>query len=135
MPGGGIEVDPLVGLDDKNKPLRSRLLAVPALKKKYLEHVRTLANDWLDWKKLQPVVRKTEALIGKEVEADTRKLSSYVAFQRALGEDTAEPMPPERPEGGGFGPPRRSAPSLKAFAEKRRTYLLNHPEIKKLDSP
>ncbi len=38
-PPSGIELDPLVGLDDTRKPLRSRLLAVPALKARYLAHV------------------------------------------------------------------------------------------------
>ena len=50
----GIELDPLVGLNDARKPLRSRLLAVPALKARYLDHVRTIAEDWLDWNKLKP---------------------------------------------------------------------------------
>src|SRR5207249_12155300 len=40
----GVELDPLVGLDDARKPLRSKLLAVPALRAKYLEYVRTIAE-------------------------------------------------------------------------------------------
>jgi hypothetical protein len=57
-PPSGIELDPLVGLDDARKPLRSRLLAVPALKARYLDHVRTIAVDWLDWNKLKVVVEQ-----------------------------------------------------------------------------
>ena len=38
--GRGVELDPLVGLDDARKPLRSKLLAVPALKAKYLANVQ-----------------------------------------------------------------------------------------------
>src|SRR5262249_41030456 len=46
-PGGGMrpsayELDPLIGLKDTNKPLRSRLLAVPSLKAKYLANMRTI---------------------------------------------------------------------------------------------
>jgi spore coat protein CotH len=48
----GYDLDPLIGLDDLRKPLRSRLLAVPRLKARYLAHVRTIAEDKLDWKKL-----------------------------------------------------------------------------------
>ena len=61
--GGGVELDPLVGLNDAAKPLRSRLLAVPSLKQKYLEHVRTIAQESLDWKNLEPVVAQYEKQI------------------------------------------------------------------------
>ena len=82
----GIELDPLVGLNDAGKPLRSRLLAVPALRARYLDHVRTIAQEWLDWNKLKPVVDQYRSLIEKEVEADTRKLTSFAAFQKAVGD-------------------------------------------------
>lgn len=120
--GGGVELDPLVGLNDSSKPLRSKLLAVPSLKRHYLEHVRTIANDWLDWEKLGPVVEQHAALIAPYVEADTRKLSSYAAFQASV---SAEPTPPAEGRG------RRM--SLKEFADQRRVFLLNHPEIKRLE--
>ena len=58
------------------------MLAVPALKAKYLANVRTIAEQSLDWKKLGPVVADLRKLIEKEVEADTRKLDSFEAFQR-----------------------------------------------------
>ena len=83
---GNVDLDPLIGLDDTRKPLRSRLLAVPALRARYLEHVRTIAQDWLDWQKLKPIVEQYRALIEKELEADTRKLSSITAFQKSVGE-------------------------------------------------
>ena len=113
--GGGISVDPLAGLDDAKKPLRSRLLSVPALKTRYLEHVRAIATDWLDWKKLGPIVAAHRALIEKAVEADTRKLSSFDAFKKATAD-----------EAGGL------QSGLRSFADRRRSYLLEHAEIKKL---
>ncbi|MCE9530915.1 MAG: CotH kinase family protein [Planctomycetes bacterium] len=88
-PGGagprpsGFELDPLIGLSDARKPLRSRLLSVPSLKAKYLEHVKTIAETSLDWKKLGPVVAQYRKLIEKEIETDTRKLTSFAAFQKA----------------------------------------------------
>ena len=116
--GGGVELDPLVGLNDKSKPLRSRLLAVPRLKQKYLEHVRTIAEESLDWNTLGPIVAQYEKLIAREIEADTRKLSSYKEFlQTVSGEAT---------EGG------RPHMSLKQFADQRRDYLLKHSSIKRL---
>ncbi len=120
--GGGVDLDPLVGLDDDRKPLRSRLLAVPSLKRRYLEYVRAIAQDDLDWSKLGPVVAAYRSLIESEVKADTRKLTSFDAFQRT----TADSTPPEA------APRGRNAMSIREFAEKRRTFLLNDPTIKNL---
>jgi hypothetical protein len=120
--GGGVTLDPLVALNDARKPLRSKLLAVPALRERYLAHVRTLAEESLDWKKLGPVVAQYRTLIEKEVEADTRKLATFEAFKRATAEAPAADGPPQ-----GRGP----GLSLRAFAEQRRKYLLEHPEVKK----
>jgi hypothetical protein len=120
--GAGLELDPLVGLTDARKPLRSKLLAVPELKKRYLEHVRTIAEQSLDWKNLGPVVAQYRSLIEKEVEADTRKLESFAAFKHATANEVAASQEPGR----------RPEMSLRNFADKRRAYLLSHPEIKQL---
>jgi len=117
----GVELDPLAGSTDANKPLLQRLLAVPALKARYLAHVRTLAEEWLDWKKLGPLAEQYQALIADEVKADTRKLSSFEAFQKGVSEDVDQE---------GFRGPERTL-SLKNFAGQRRAFLLNHPDIKK----
>ena len=115
-PGGGrgrgmfgranAELDPLIGLDDTAKPLRSKLLAVPALRQRYLGYVREIAQKWLDWNTLGPRVAKYQALIAEDVKTDTRKLYSTEAFK-------------EETEG--------AARSLKAFVDKRRAFLLKTP--------
>jgi spore coat protein CotH len=120
--GGGIDLDPLVGLTDTRKPLRSKVLAVPSLKAKYLAMVRKIADEDLNWKNLGPVVASYRKLIEKEVEADTRKLDSFDAFQRATA-DTATT--------GGRG---REMP-LRAFADGRRKYLLDYKEPKSAAGP
>lgn len=102
--GSGTELDPLVGLDDPSKPLRSRLLAVPALRQRYLSYVRDIAGTWLDWRRLEPMVAAWQALIDDEVKQDTRKLYSYEAFRNGL----------QGEEG-----------TLRAFIERRREFLLN----------
>lgn len=113
--GGGVELDPLIGLDDPTKPLRSRLLAVPALRARYLQHVRAIAEQ-LDWKTLGPFVEANRRLIEPELKIDTRSSSSFAAFQRAVaGQATTTPA-----EGG-----RRPAINLRSFVEQRRNYLLN----------
>jgi len=98
-PGGGPELDPLTGLDDPTKPLRSKLLAVPSLRAKYLSYVRQIASRWLDWKTLGPLVQKYQALIADDVRADTRKLNTFEAFGSGVG-------------------------TLRTFTERRRGYLL-----------
>jgi hypothetical protein len=111
-----VDLDPLVGMDDAKKPLRSRMLAVPALRERYLDHVRTIAEQSLDWNKLGPIVAEYRALIEKEIDADTRKLSTFAAFQA-----TTSDTPPVSEERNG----RPMAMNLRAFAEKRSDYLLS----------
>jgi hypothetical protein len=112
----GVELDPLVGANDSSKPLLSKLLAVPALKQRYLGCVRQIAEHWLDWNNLGPLVRAYQALIADDVKADTRKRDSFEAFTNGLAGETVI-------EGGG-GPSRSL--SLKGFAEQRRAYLLKY---------
>jgi hypothetical protein len=111
--GNPFALDPLIGLDDASKPLRSKLLAVPSLRKRYLQHVRTIAEKSLDWKNLGPVVEKYASLVADDVEADTRKLSSLAAFEASVA--TSE-------TGSGLADRRRS--SLFTFAHERRKFLL-----------
>lgn len=136
-PPRGVDLDPLIGLDDPRKPLRSKLLAVPALRDRYLQHVRTIADESLDWKNLGPIVARYRALIESEVEADTRKLGTFAAFQKATADTVVAESkasgatePPRR----GFGPPHNDL-SLRAFADQRREYLLSLPEVKSAGEP
>jgi hypothetical protein len=115
----GYRVDPLVGLYDTSKPLRSKLLAVPKYRAKYLSHVHEIADKWLDWKTLGPIVAERAKLIEKEVEADTRKLSPFAEFRAATGLATEAS---DRGPGG-------SRHSLETFARERRAYLLDHSAI------
>ena len=117
----GVKLDPLVAANDANKPLISKLLAVPSLRARYLSYVRDIAEKWLDWNKLGPIAQQYHALIAAEVKADTRKLDSFEDFEKSLASDT---------QSGGFGGPGGGAISLKNFAEQRRAYLLNYSEAK-----
>src|SRR5690606_26165562 len=95
-----------------------RLLAVPSLRERYLEKVRTIATEDLDWKNIGPVVTSWRELIGPSVAEETRGLASFEQFQRATADEPAA----EGGEGGGFG---RGAIPLRAFADQRRAYLLS----------
>jgi hypothetical protein len=133
--GGGASTDPFVAANDSSKPLIYRLLAVPAYREKYLRNIRTLATDWCDWSRIEPIVRQYEKLVDSEVRADTRKLYSYAAFKSGI-DGTSIPGEGVASFGGGRGgfggPGGGSETSIKSFVEQRRNYLLNHAEIKKL---
>ncbi len=106
--------DPLVGLDDPNKALRHRLLAVPALRVRYLRHVGDIAEKWLNWNRLGPLVERYQKLIADDVARDTRKHERTDAFTTGI-------------HGVAGSPP--AAGTLKGFAELRRAALLAHPDV------
>ncbi|HAB16976.1 MAG TPA: CotH kinase family protein [Verrucomicrobiota bacterium] len=110
----GVKLDPLVGANDASKPLISKLLAVPALRERYLGYVREIAEKWLDWNHLGPIAQQYHSLIAEDVKADTRKLDSTEAFARGLTEDA---------------PGGRGTIGLKSFADQRRAYLLSLPQV------
>lgn len=111
------EVDPFAKIDDENKALRNKLLAVPKLRRKYLEYVRDIARDALDWKVMGPKIDAFRKLIAADIARDTRKLYSTEDFDaKVFGEGDGEP----------------SASTIKGFIQKRRAFLLAHPEIKAL---
>lgn len=114
----------MAGSQDPNKALLSKMLASPELRARYLAYVRDITREWLDWNKIGPMARKYQALIADDIAADGRKLESTEAFQKAVDQET-------KSEGGPFG--GRTKMSLKDFVEKRRAYLLNHPDILALD--
>ena len=88
-----------MGLNDESKALRSKLLAAPALRARYLSSVHEIAEKWLDWKTLGPLAQKYHTLIADDVKADTRKLFDNEGFESGIE-------------------------SVKRFADARREYLL-----------
>jgi hypothetical protein len=106
-----VNLDPLTGANDASKPLLSKLLAVPSLRAKYIGYVRDIAERWMDWKVLGPIVRTHATLIDKEVERDTKKLASYASFKTSVGNEGGE------------------VNGLKSFVDQRRAFLLSHPAL------
>ena len=113
---GGYTLDPLMGLEDAGKPLRSKLLANPKLRQRYLQYVRQIAES-LEWSVLGAQVAQAKNLIEESVKQDTRKLMSTQAFFEATADKAGEP---------------NATPMLRTFADERAKYLLNHDEIKRL---
>jgi spore coat protein CotH len=114
--GGGVELDPFVNATNPRMPLRSKVLAVPTLRAKYLENIHTIAEKSLDWKTLGPVVAQYRKLIDNEVKIDTRKLESYESFLAVTAESPAATRGREMP--------------LRTFADQRRKYLIDYKEPK-----
>ncbi|TWU35696.1 Inner spore coat protein H [Novipirellula aureliae] len=105
-----VDTDPLVNIKNDRMPLRSRLLAVPELQKRYLQYVQQIASESVAWEKLGPVVEGYRQLVDPLVKADTRKLSSYEDFQAAID--------PEKPSAD-------QPMSLRKFAEERPAFLIS----------
>ena len=107
---GGLEngmVSPIAHEDNAARPLISRLLSTPEWRARYLAHVRTVADEWLNWEVLEPIIKEYQALIDTEVRQDDKKLYGYQEFATGVPAD------------------------LKRFVNERREHLRNHPEINK----
>jgi len=102
---GRAELSPLVAQNDTTKPIIAKVLAVPALRAKYLDYVREIAEKSLDWNVIGPVVNQYRDLIADDVARDTRKLFSTDDFVSTTADDS------------GYG-------TLRSFFEGRRAFLL-----------
>ncbi|MGB7325582.1 MAG: CotH kinase family protein [Rubripirellula sp.] len=115
-----LELDPLIGLDDASKPLRSKLLAVPVYREKYLANIRKIAETSLDWDNISPFIESQTALIDEAIKTETRKLGTYEAFVAATRPKTDVGTAQHAQEvRGGHG-----SMNLKEFADGRRNFLL-----------
>ena len=124
----GQMLSPVSQENDMMRPVISRLLAIPHLRARYLAHVRTIVNEWLDWDVLQPIIAEYQSLADAEVKADDKKLYAYEAFATSHIKDQSGGG---GGSGGGRGGRGRTTPSFKRFVEERAEYLLNHSEINK----
>jgi hypothetical protein len=133
----GTMLSPLAQENDRMRPIINRLLGIPHWRSRYLAHLRTIAEVWLDWDRIAPIIEEYQALIDADVKADNKKLYAYEAFANSHTKDDSSGGfggPPGgfgggRGGGGGRGP--RVTPSFKRFLTERQEYLLNHPDIDK----
>ena len=108
-------LSPTTHAENPMRPVISRLLGIPKWKARYIAHVRTVVDEWLDWEVLEPVIKEYHAIIDSEVQKDDKKLYDYSRFEESVDGD-----------GGG------RTPSFKRYVTQRREILLNHSELNKL---
>jgi spore coat protein CotH len=101
---GDVRLSPMQGEGNANRPVVSRLLAVPELRQRYLAHMRTVLQESFNPEALNPVIEQYRQLIEPEVEKDTKKGFTMQAFQSSIT-------------------------GLKNFVQQRRAYLLGHAEL------
>lgn len=120
-------VSPVAHEDNPARPVINRLLSNSQWRARYIAHVRTIVDEWLDWEVLEPIINEYQALIDAEIQQDDKKLYAYQDFaSSATGADS------ENDSDSGFGGRGgRSAPDFKRFVTQRRDYLFNHPELNK----
>ena len=107
-------VSPTTHIDNDMRPAISRLLNIPEWKARYIAHVNTVVDEWLNWDVLEPVITEYHNLIDEDVREDDKKLYSYEDFGKSIDGE----------QGG-------RAPSFKQFVTKRREFLKNHTELNK----
>jgi hypothetical protein len=117
---GGDMLDLYAGSGDPAKALLYHLLQVPALEQRFLGYVRDIAENWMTWEKIGPVVESAQALISADIAIDHRKLYSTEAFTAAVTTDYYNP---------GNYQPRAPAYSLMGFFRDRRVFLLSYPGV------
>jgi spore coat protein CotH len=131
-------LDPMAGANDYDKPLLSKLLAVPELRQRYFGYIRDIAENWMDWNKIEPLVEQYKTLIAADIEKDTKKTSTAAAFYSGIdgsGQQTYNMGGFGGGRGGRGGPGGGANISLKTFFEQRRKELLNLQEINQTKLP
>ncbi|MCA8977689.1 MAG: CotH kinase family protein [Planctomycetes bacterium] len=100
---------------NSGRPLLSRSWALPALRQRYLAHVRTILTREFSWSLLQPRIAAYQNLIAAEVAADSKKLYPTAAFTANLSQDFVA----------GF----TTISGLQPLVNGRAAYLQGHPEL------
>ena len=95
--GRGVELDPLVGLTTPASRCGARCSRCPPSRRSTWRTSERSPRSRSTGRTLGPVVAEYRKLIEKEVEADTRKLDSFEAFQRATDGVGAPPQAASRP--------------------------------------
>ena len=100
-------LSPVIGSTGTNRPVISKLLAVPELRQRYLAHVRTILEERFNPTYMTAMVNRYHALTAQAVAEDTKKSFTLAAYTNALT-------------------------ALKSFVTNRYVFLTNHAELRPL---
>ena len=108
---------PLHGAGLQTRPLLAKLLAVPALRDRYLTDIYEIIEKWMQWSVLGPMAKDYQGLIAADVKQETHKPTSYALFVQQIDQDAA------------LSTSGDDLQSLKTFVTKRHDYLLDDPGL------
>ncbi len=98
-------LSPVQGSTGNNRPLLSKLLAIPELRQRYLAHMRTVLEERFNPRYLTPVINHYNRLTVADVITDPKKNFTMTAYTNALL-------------------------TLKMYVTNRFKYLTNHVELR-----
>jgi len=101
---GDLRLSPVQGSTGSNRPVLSKLLAVPELRQRYLAHLRTVLEESFRPDALFPDIERYRALTIDHVVADPKKNYTMTAYTNDLA-------------------------ALKSFVSQRYAFLTNHAEL------
>ncbi|MGB0132829.1 CotH kinase family protein [Dokdonella sp.] len=112
---------PTLNFTASNKPVLSRVLAVPELRQRYMSHYRVAKRD-LSWEYLGTLFTANRDLIDAAVQADPKKLYSYTLFQNNFTSTVTLPA-------SGGPPGNNNVVGLQQFVTERTAFLNGTPEL------
>jgi hypothetical protein len=120
------KLDPYYFANRTGRPLLNKVLQVPALKERYLAFYRRCLAEIYRWDVLGAKITQYQKLVEAELKKDGKKLYSMAQFKDNVTKDVLI-----RYSGFRFA----WIPGLKPMIQTRRTFLLAHPDLKKVSPP
>ncbi len=108
------QLDPLLHLDNVQKPLVSQLLKNPLYKKMYLSHIRTILYDHFVNGEYEKMAGRLQRLIANDMYSDPHKFYKHNQFLNSLNKTTGK---------------RSKIPGIVELMSKRTKFLKKHPDL------
>lgn len=104
---GDVQLSPVIGTGNTNRPVINKLLAVPEFRQRYLAHMRTVLAEAYHPDLFIPLIDRLSAMSVASVSEDTKKNYTMTAYTNDVA-------------------------ALKNFVRQRHAFLTNHAELKPL---